>query len=131
MNKLHEHYGIELPVSTIRDITEFHAQQMLDQKEMLNLPSTAKGAQQLIGEMDGSLLPIVSIDENQSDKRKGKNLSWKEGRLALAHKEGSRTIKFDAVFNGNVDDAGQALLNCAVAAGFGKQTKLMVRLLSL
>ena len=34
------------------------------------------------------------------------------------------TPKFDATFGGSVNDAGQALLNCAVAAGFGTQTHL-------
>jgi hypothetical protein len=34
------------------------------------------------------------------------------------------TPRFDATFGGSVNDAGQALLNCAVAAGFGTQTHL-------
>lgn len=34
------------------------------------------------------------------------------------------TPKLDATFGASVNDAGQALLNCAVAAGFGTQTHL-------
>jgi hypothetical protein len=41
----------------------------------------------------------------------------------LVHEQGSATPKFDATFGGTVNDAGQALLNCAVAAGFGTQTR--------
>ena len=42
----------------------------------------------------------------------------------MAHAQGSVTPKFDATFGGSVDDAGFALLNCAVAAGFGTQTQV-------
>ncbi len=48
--------------------------------------------------MDGSMIPIVSIDEASEDKRKQKTLAWKEVRLAMAHEMGSTTPKFGAVF---------------------------------
>jgi hypothetical protein len=51
-------------------------------------------------------------------------LHWNEARLALAHELGSATPQFAATFGASVDDAGQSLLNCAVAAGFGTQTQL-------
>ena len=35
--KLHEHYGIEMPVSTIRKITEFHGEHMHQQRETMTL----------------------------------------------------------------------------------------------
>ena len=53
-----------------------------------------------------------------------KKLHWQEARLALVHEQGSVTPKLDATFGASVNDAGQALLNCAVAAGFGTQTHL-------
>ena len=122
--KLHEHYGIEMPVSTIRKITEFHGEQMHQQRETMTLSLTTPGCQQQIGEIDGCMLPIVTIGEKEGDKRKQKKLHWQEARLALVHEQGSVTPKFDATFGGSVNDAGQALLNCAVAAGFGTQTHL-------
>ena len=120
--KLQEHYGIEMPVSTIRKTTEFHAEQMHQQREMKELPLTTLGCRQQIGEIDGCMLPIVAISEAEGDKRKHKKLHWQEARLALVHEQGRVTPKFDATFGGRVDDAGQALVNCAVAAGFGTQT---------
>lgn len=120
--KLFEHYGIEMPVSTIRKITEYHGQQMQQRREITTLPSTTLGCLQQIAEIDGCMLPIVTISLDVDDKRKGKKLHWQEARLALVHEEGSVTPKFDATFGGSVNDAGQSLLNCAVAAGFGIQT---------
>jgi hypothetical protein len=122
--KLHEHYGIEMPVSTIRKVTEFHGEHMHQQRETMSLSLTTSGCQQQIGEIDGCMLPIVTIGEKEGDKRKQKKLHWQEARLALVHEQGSVTPKFDATFGGSVNDAGQALLNCAVAAGFGTQTHL-------
>lgn len=120
--KLIEHYGIDMPVSTIRKITEFHGEHMHAQKEAMSLPLTTPGCRQQIAELDGCLLPIVTVGDEAGDNRKHKKLHWQEARLALVHEQGSVTPKFDASFGGGVDAAGQALLNCAVAAGFGAQT---------
>jgi hypothetical protein len=120
--KLREHYGIEIAVSTARNITEFHGQQMYQQRTMMSLPETTNGCLQQIGEIDGCMLPIVTLGEHEGDKRKHKKLHWQEARLALVHEHGSVSPKFDATFGGSVDDAGQALLNCAVASGFGTKT---------
>lgn len=122
--KLREHYGITLAVSTIQKITEFHGNKMLQQKQNAALPLEASGCQQQIGEIDGCMLPIVTIGDAEGDKRKQKTLHWQEARLALVHEKGIVKPKFDATFGGNVDEAGQALLNCAVAAGFGTETQL-------
>ena len=111
-----------MPVSTIRKTTEFHAEQMHQQRETMELPLTILGCQQQIGEINGCMLPIVTLSEEEGDKRKHKKTHWQEARLALVHEKGSVTPKFDATFGGSVDDAGQALVNCAIAAGFGTQT---------
>ena len=97
---------------------------MQRQRETVALPSATLGCLQQIAETDGCMLPIVSARTDAGDNRKNKKLHWLEARLALAHEQGSVTPKFDAIFGGSVDDAGLALLNCAVAAGFGTQTHL-------
>jgi len=122
--KLQEHYGIDLSVSSIRAITLHHAEQMHEQQEMADEPSNEAIRHQLIAEMDGSMIPIVTVDEEAVDKRKNKTLHWQEGRLCLAHAVGSTTIKFGAVFNGSVDQAGEQWLNCARLVGFGKESHL-------
>jgi hypothetical protein len=93
-------------------------------RETMTLSLTIPGCQQQIGEIDGCMLPIVTIGENEGDKRKQKKLHWQEARLALVPEHGSVTPKFDAAFEGSMNCARQALLNCAVAAGFGTQMHL-------
>jgi hypothetical protein len=105
-HKLQEHYGIDLSVSSIRAITFHHAEQMHIQQEMADEPSNEAIRQQIIAEMDGSMIPIVTVDEEAADKRKNKTLGWQEGRLCLAHVVGSTTLKFGVVFNGSVEQAG-------------------------
>ncbi len=123
-SKLREHYGIEMPDRTIRNITEFHAQQRHAQQQDVIEPFNSNGCAVLVAEIDGCMLPMVTIGEEEGDKRKPKTWHWQEARLALAHEQGSTTPKFAATFGGSVDDAGQALRNCAVAAGFGTPTQL-------
>jgi hypothetical protein len=122
--KLQEHYGITIPVSTARQITEGHGTHMLEQQDRVALPVLTPGCGQQIGEIDGSMVPIVTIGEEAGDRRKHKTLHWQEARLVLVHAQGSVTPKFAATFGGSVEEAGQALLSCAVAAGFGTTTQV-------
>lgn len=120
-DKLKEHYGIEIATSTVRALTEKHARQMHEPKEIQEVPDKA-GCDVQIGEMDGSMIPIVSVDEENNDKRKNKELSWKEARLSMVHEKGRTSPKFGAVFQGEVDDVGQCLLDSASPLSFGTQT---------
>jgi hypothetical protein len=122
--KLQEHYGITLGASTVRKITQGHGIRLREQQEEMTWPVTTPGCLQQIGELDGSMVPIVTPDTEGEDKRKHKTLHWQEARLALVHAQGSVTPKFAATFGGSVDASGQALRACAVAAGFGTNTQL-------
>ena len=60
--KLKEHYGIEVPTSATRAITEQHGEAMKEERDLAmesELPEG--GVEQLIVETDGSRLPVVSI----------------------------------------------------------------------
>src|ERR1700684_3072390 len=65
------------------------------------------------------MIPIVTPDETQKDKRKGKTLSWREAKLCLAHPKGSRTPVYAGTIEGGVETAGRQLFACAVRCGFG------------
>ena len=125
--KLKEHYGIEVPVSAVRAVTEEHGAAMLgQQKQKSDWPDRA-GVPMLVSEMDGSMLPIVETAEPMpgevpKDRRKTRKVSWKEARLGLAHEPGSVTPIFGATL-GSVEEAGERLAVCALAAGAGSQTK--------
>ena len=122
--KLQEHYGIRIGASTVRKITQRHGGCLQTQQKREPVPISTPGCPQQIGELDGSMVPIVTQDATAEDKRKHKTLHWQEARLALVHVHGSVTPKFAATFGGSVAESGQALRACAVAAGFGTHTQV-------
>lgn len=121
--KLKEHYGIEMPVSTVQRTTEHHAHCIYEQ-DMARViePGTAAGF--FIGEMDGSMVPVVEPSPAAEDHRKGKVLSWKEVRLNLVHPKGSVTPMFGGNFVGGVEESGRQWARCAAKAGFGPESQL-------
>jgi Uncharacterised protein family (UPF0236) len=123
--KLQEHYGITIAGSTVRKITERHGTHMREQQERTAMPVVSTpGCRQQIGEIDGSMVPIVTIGTEARDKRNQRTLQWQEARLILVHAQGSVTPKVAATFGGSVEESGSALFSCAVAAGFGTNTQV-------
>jgi hypothetical protein len=126
VEKIKEHYGITVPASAVRDITQYHAEAMVERDLDTDLP--AAGISQLIGEMDGSMVPIVSFPEAETadckkDKRKQRKTDWKQARLMLVRKP----TEVSKLYNATMKDAQQAgaqLLDCAIAAGAGQKTRL-------
>ena len=123
--KLKEHYGIDIPVSTIRTTTEKHGEAILHRQKQSTSLGEPPGVAILITEMDGSMLPVVETaeaSETSIDRRKTRKLSWKETRLCLAHAPGSVTPLFAAT-TGGPEEAGKQWLQCVIVAGAGSQTK--------
>lgn len=84
---------------------------------------------QIVVETDGTMIPIVSTDVIPSDKapvdrRKARQVGWKEARLALAKPLGSAEAVYEAIFLGDVDDAGNQMAHCAIQAGAGENTEI-------
>lgn len=131
--KLKEHYGIEVGPSVIRALTEKHGAAILvsqeSQKPASELPERP-GVPELIGELDGSMVPIVetaapgTLDSagEAVDRRKTRVLFWKESRLSLVRKPGDVEPILDATM-GSVEQAGKQLLGAALRAGAGSKTK--------
>jgi hypothetical protein len=125
--KIKEHYGIEVPISATRTVTQAHGEAMLREEPESELGK--QGARLVIGGMDGSMVPIVSIKtdekgrEIKGDKRKHRELSWKEARLCVARDPRSVSGHYRATM-GDVDQAGLQLVGCVAEAGGGKPTKL-------
>jgi hypothetical protein len=67
--KVSEHYGIEVSVSTVRLIAEGHGA-VLEEESGVEAHLPAKGVPCLIAEFDGSLVPCVEIGEDAGDRRK-------------------------------------------------------------
>lgn len=123
--RIKEHYGIDLSDSAVRRKTLIHAEAMKQEEEegRVGKLGSRAGAEIVIGEMDGSFLPIVEPDSESADKRKKKALKWEEVKLVLAKELGSVTPRYAATM-GSVEEAGEMLVDCAARAGAGKQTHL-------
>ena len=125
--KIKEHYGIEVPISATRKVTQGHGEAMLREEPESELGK--QGARLVIAGMDGSMVPIVSIKtdekgrEIKGDKRKHRELSWKEARLCVARDPRSVSGHYRATM-GDVEQAGLQLVGCVAEAGGGKSTKL-------
>lgn len=126
--KLREHYGIDVPVGTVRAITEQHGAAMRARQPQGSPWPLAPGVEVLIAELDGSMVPRVETGgpapgAGPQDRRKTRQLSWTEARLCLVREPGSVTPRFGATM-GSVEAAGDQLWECALAAGVGRQTRV-------
>ena len=128
--KLKEHYGIEGSLSTCWAIVLRHAAAIEGRPQTAARIPERDGVAQLIGEIDGSMMPVVETAEpnDQSpavDRRTTRQVGWKEARLSLVHAPGSVTPVFGATV-GACEEAGQSLLRTAVQAGLGRKTRVHV-----
>ena len=131
--KLKEHYGITVPTSSARRITQRHAHEMYEQERkewVTHSEPTDSGRSHpiILGETDGSMVPIVKTKpkpegEEKYDARKHKEYFWREARLSLAHEIGSVTPVFAATLGG-VDEVGQQIRMCVDKVGRNDETKI-------
>lgn len=118
--KVHEHYGVEVAVSGVRQQTLAHAKAIGGVKH--EPPPTP--VETLITENDGCMLPIVTpVADPQADHRKGKQLSWREARLCLARPQDAVDAVYGATF-GTPKVVGVLWHQVAGAAGLGPATRV-------
>ena len=119
-----EHYGFEIPASAVRRITEGHGLAILGHPELLQGEAAPDAKAQLIGETDGTMVPIVTMDPTQSgDQRNTRTTCWKEARLALVYEKGSANPIYGAT-TGSPKQVGEQLAHCAWRVGWDAQTKV-------
>lgn len=126
--KLYEHYGLSVPDSSARTITEHHAQAIQENESLQTEIPESAGVECMIAETDGTMIPIVDtsdkvIDGQPVDRRKTRKGRWKEARLALTHPKGSVNPVFGCTLGGP-EEAGDQLLNCAIRSGIGQTTRV-------
>ncbi len=84
VEQLREHYGIEVPSGAVRQFTEQHAEAMLGQQQVLTELCAQSSQARIIGELDGSLVPLVTVKEEDGvDRGKTRTVGWQEARLAV------------------------------------------------
>lgn len=129
VKKMREHYGVEVSASAARQITESHGERMREQQEdrLIGQLGPEAGWDRIITEADGSLVPIVRQEAADvapgADRRKQKELIWREARLCLAHEPGQLRARYAATL-GDVESTGARWLDCVARAGAGSKTKI-------
>jgi len=128
VRKVKEHHGIEVSQYAMRKAVLEHGQAILEsqQRQSVALPEGGR-VDQLIAEMDGSMVPLVEVSTRNGvkDRRKTRTTLWKEARLAMVRVEG----KVESIYGctgvgGSTTEAGEQLERCAVKAGAGLDTKV-------
>jgi hypothetical protein len=118
--KMREHYGIELPASGARQQTLTHAQAIGGQEH----EAPKQPVKTVVTQMDGCMLPIVeTVADPPVDRRKGKQLFWREARLCCARSQDAVDCVYGATF-GSVKLAGWLWRQTACAAGLGPETQV-------
>ncbi len=127
--KLKEHYGVEVATSRVARACYRTAARIAAPRAEGGLP--AKGPAWIVAETDGTMIPMVSTAAapTGTDRRKHRQLSWQEVRLAAAQPLGSATTTYacsrgDVVAAGTawaqaVNDSGRALATRIHAVGDG------------
>jgi len=121
--KVREHYGVELAASSVRARTLAHAKAI----GAVEHEAPERPVQNLVTEMDGSMLPIVETKSGAGlDGRKGKRQFWREARLCCARPLDAVDCLYGATF-GTVNIAGLLWHQVAQAAGLGPHSNSLSR----
>lgn len=122
VNKIREHYGIEVCASQVRVITGKHGATMEDEThQAVRMPD--EGVGQMIGQADGAMIPVVRIKPGRGDRRKRRSVGWREAKLSLVRVVGKQSGRYGASL-GSVSEVGQLWRRTAIEAGMGANTKL-------
>ena len=124
--RLLRHHGIKLSESTVRKVTLRHAQSMYENKrlDVLNGTLPSKGADVVIAQADGTMLPVVEVDQSAQDARKSRSVKWEESKLCAAVKAGDKQAVYG--FGESVEELGIRWADCVEQAGAGVDSHIHV-----
>lgn len=114
-DRIREHYGIDVPVEAIRQHTLRHGRSIHQLAAEAMAP-----AKTLIAQMDGTMIPVMEPG-NGSDRRKGKQLLWREARLCLARPSDKAQALYGSTL-GTAETAAWVWREVALKAGLDKKT---------
>lgn len=123
--KVQEHYGITVSVDRVRRTTYAHAECLVQQTPAPSRALPARGAEVIVAEADGSMVPTVSTATapEGADRRRHRRCEWQEVRLLAAQAQGEVRTHYGATMQG-VDAAGDLWENAVGAAGRGLHTRV-------
>lgn len=132
--KIKEHYGVTVPISGERAVTLSHAKKIKQKHKKEVLAKNKRGSKKelktrsgnsfIVSETDGSMVPIVVTKKSgTSDKRKNKEVMYREARLTLAHASDSISPVFSVTFD-DINTVGKHIRFCIDEAGCGANSKI-------
>jgi hypothetical protein len=117
VERVKEHYGIEVPISAVREHTLRHGRAIASVSEQLPPMQPSK---EIITQIDGSMVPVMNPGAGE-DARKGKSLFWREVRLCSARAQGQSRPIYGATLGG-VESAALVWDQTARQAGLGPKS---------
>ena len=123
--KMQEHYGVNVPVERVRTFTLQPARVLAAQSPAPACTQPAHGAERIVGEADGTMVPVVDTAAAPpgTDRRKHRKVCYQEARLVAACAQGSATTHYGATLH-DVADTGLRWAQCVKAAGWGLNTRI-------
>lgn len=124
--RLKLHHRVTASASSIRKITLRHGQAMLEEQRVEGVRGSlrAKGAERIITEIDGSMVPIVECSSGKGgDRRKKRDCHWREARLCAARVHGENATVYGVNF-GSVEQAGYTWADTVAKLPWSASTQL-------
>ena len=115
--RVREHYGIDVSVEAIRQHTLHCGRNISQLADDSNAP-----AKTLIVQMDGTMIPVMQPGKG-ADRRKGKQLLWREARLCLARPSSSAHALYGSTL-GTAEAASYMWREVALKAGLSNKTQV-------
>ncbi len=78
--KFEEHYGITVPYSAARSITEKHAKKINNNQILQTVIPDISGVEYIIAETDGTMIPIIDISDETTDNESVDKRKNQKGR---------------------------------------------------
>jgi Uncharacterised protein family (UPF0236) len=118
--RLHQHYGIDVPPTAVRRVSLHHGRQLQDWTPPRR---TTPDAARMVGECDGSLIPLREPLVTNAAGKRTMPRAWKEVRLCAARADGVSQARYGATM-GSVLEVGELWEQTARAAGLGEPTRV-------
>jgi len=120
--RLNVHYGFTLSHERIRLTTLAKARGLAEELGRREPVRTiaGEGSEAIVAQCDGSMIRLVTTGSS-GDKRKKRELEWKEACLCAASAKGSASIFYEGLI-GDVHQAGKLWSHAVDRAGWGANT---------
>lgn len=123
--KIKKYWNVDLAPSSTQIVVNKHAKIIEQNIDILQKPKLRSSEpKHVIKESDGSMIPLVSVEENYSgDRRKTRQRYWKEIRLSLAYVKGDVDPAYSVSMD-DVDAVGKQWSKLYELVGGGEHTSI-------